>query len=111
MINFKKECIDYVENLEKENEELKKKLGKNDALIDTKEHIEKNKYHIVFYFADSKNVEIYEQSNCELGEYINVFNRNFQNKECNFVNFVARKPYLMINKNNILFYTIEKESD
>lgn len=64
-------------------------------------------YLLKFYFLDKSNIQIENYSNQKISEFTDNFNIIFQNKDFDFYNFVGTDKKVMINKNNILFYTIE----
>lgn len=66
-----------------------------------------NKYHITVYFSDKINFETYIESQLDIKEFTNEINEKFNTKDSTFINFIGDDTKYSVNKNNILFYTIE----
>ena len=69
-----------------------------------------NIYKITFKFTDETKYTIYVDSNDDPKDFTTKFNEQFQDKRADYVNFIGEEPFTMVNKNNILFYTIETKS-
>lgn len=69
-----------------------------------------NEYKVTFKFIDGTEFTIQVDSNDDLKDFTTKFNEQFQDKRADYVNFIGEEPFTMVNKNNILFYTIETES-
>lgn len=65
-----------------------------------------NKYHVVVYFSDKINFETYIDSQLNIKEFTDEISEKFNAKDNIFVNFIDDIKYC-INRNNVLFYTIE----
>ena len=66
-----------------------------------------NKYRIVVYFSDKVNIETYITSSLDIKEFTDEMREKFNVKDNIFINFVGDDIKYCINRNNILFYTIE----
>ena len=66
-----------------------------------------NKYHVVVYFSDKINFETYIDSQLDIKEFTNEVKEKFNTKDNIFINFIGDDIKLCVNKNNVLFYTIE----
>lgn len=66
-----------------------------------------NKYHVVVYFSDKANIEIYIGSQLDINEFTDEIGKRFNAKDNIFVNFVGNDIKYCVNRNNVLFYTIE----
>lgn len=66
-----------------------------------------NKYHVVFYFSDKITFETYIDSQLDIKEFTDEMSEKFNAKDNIFVNFVGEDNKYCINRNNVLFYTIE----
>ena len=66
-----------------------------------------NKYHIVVYFSDKINIETYIDSQLDIKEFTNEVKEKFNTKDNIFINFIGNDIKFCINRNNVLFYTIE----
>lgn len=66
-----------------------------------------NKYHVVIYFSDKINVETYIGSQLDIKEFIEETSEKFNAKDNIFINFIGDDIKYCINRNNVLFYTIE----
>ena len=66
-----------------------------------------NKYHVVFYFSDKINYETYVNSKLDMKKFTDEMSEKFNAKNNIFVNFIGEDIKYCINKNNVLFYTIE----
>lgn len=64
-------------------------------------------YHIIFYFSDKVNFETNIESELELNDFIYDFNKKIQMKDQRFVNFIGNGKKVMVNMDNVLFYTID----
>ena len=69
-----------------------------------------NEYKVTFKFIDGTEFTIQVDSNDDPKDFTTKFNEQFQDKRADYVNFIGEEPFTMVNKNNILFYTIETES-
>lgn len=69
-----------------------------------------NIYKITFKFTDKTKYTTYVDSNDDPKDFTTKFNEQFQDKRADYVNFIGEEPFTMVNKNNVLFYTIETES-
>ena len=65
-----------------------------------------NNYHVVVYFSDKINFETYIDSQLDIKEFTDELKEKFNAKDNIFVNFIDDIKYC-INRNNVLFYTIE----
>lgn len=70
-----------------------------------------NEYKITFKLRDTAEFTTYIDSVDEIKEFAEMFNEQFQDSRSQYVNFVGEEPYIMINKSNVLYYTIELEND
>lgn len=66
-----------------------------------------NKYHVAVYFSDKINFETYVDSQLDIKEFTDEMSKKFNAKDDIFINFIGRDIKCCINKNNVLFYTIE----
>lgn len=66
-----------------------------------------NEYHIIIYFSDKINFETYIDSQLDIKEFTNEIREKFNAKDNIFVNHINNDIVYSINRNNILFYTIE----
>lgn len=66
-----------------------------------------NKYHVVVYFSDKINLETYIESQLDIKEFTDEMSEKFNVKDNIFVNFIGDDIKYCVNKNNVLFYTIE----
>lgn len=66
-----------------------------------------NKYHVVVYFSDKINFETYIDSQLDINEFKDEISEKFNAKDNIFVNFIGDDIKCCVNKNNVLFYTIE----
>ena len=66
-----------------------------------------NKYHIVVYFSDKINFETYIDSQLNIKEFTDETREKFNTKDNIFINFIGDDIKYCINRNNVLFYTIE----
>ena len=66
-----------------------------------------NKYHVVVYFSDKINFETYIDSQLDIKEFTDEMSEKFNAKDNIFVNFIGVDIKCCVNKNNVLFYTIE----
>ncbi len=67
-----------------------------------------NEYHIIIYFSDKINYETYIGSELDIKEFTDEISKRFNAKDRTFINFIGDDIKFSINKNNVLFYTIEK---
>ena len=67
-----------------------------------------NKYHITIYFSDKINFATYIESGLDIKEFTDETSKKFNVKNNTFINFIGDDIKFSINKNNVLFYTIEK---
>lgn len=66
-----------------------------------------NKYHVVVYFSDKINFETYIDSQLNIKEFTDEIREKFNTKDNIFINFIGDDIKYCINRNNVLFYTIE----
>lgn len=66
-----------------------------------------NKYHVVVYFPDKINFETYIDSQLDIKEFTDETSKKFNTKDNIFINFIGDDIKYCINRNNVLFYTIE----
>lgn len=66
-----------------------------------------NIYKITFKFKDKIEYTFYVESNDDPKDFATKFNEQIQDTRADYVNFMGVEPFTMVNKNNILFYTIE----
>lgn len=66
-----------------------------------------NRYHVVVYFSDEINFETYIDSQLDINEFTNEISKKFNTKDNIFINFIGDVIKLCVNRNNVLFYTIE----
>ena len=66
-----------------------------------------NRYHVVVYFSDKINFETYMDSQLDIKEFTDETSEKFNTKNNIFINFIGEDIKYCINKNNVLFYTIE----
>lgn len=66
-----------------------------------------NKYHVVIYFSNTVNFDNYIDSQLDIKEFTDEISEKFNEKNNIFINFIGDDIKCCINKNNILFYTIE----
>ena len=66
-----------------------------------------NNYHVVVYFSDKINFETYIDSQLDIKEFTDEMSEKFNVKDNIFINFVGEDIKYCINRNNVLFYTIE----
>ena len=66
-----------------------------------------NKYHVVVYFSDKINFETYIDSQLDIKEFTDEIKEKFNAKDNIFVNFIGDDAKFCVNRNNVLFYTIE----
>ena len=66
-----------------------------------------NKYHVVVYFSDKINFETYIDSQLDIKEFTDEISEKFNAKDNIFVNFIGDDIKCSVNRNNVLFYTIE----
>lgn len=66
-----------------------------------------NKYHVVVYFSDKINFETYMDSQLDIKEFTDEISEKINTKNNIFINFIGEDIKYCINKNNVLFYTIE----
>ena len=66
-----------------------------------------NKYHVVVYFSVKINFETYIDSQLDINEFTDEISEKFNAKDNIFVNFIGDDIKYCVNKNNVLFYTIE----
>ena len=69
-----------------------------------------NEYKVTFKFIEGSEFTTHVDSNDDPKDFTTKFNEQFQDKRADYVNFIGEEPFTMVNKNNILFYTIETES-
>lgn len=67
-----------------------------------------NKYHVVVYFSDKINFETYIDSQLDINEFTDETSKKFDTKNNIFIQFIGNDIKYCINRNNVLFYTIEK---
>lgn len=66
-----------------------------------------NKYYVVSYFSDKRNFETYIESQLDIKEFTDEMSEKFNAKDNIFVNFIGDDIKYCVNRNNVLFYTIE----
>lgn len=66
-----------------------------------------NRYHVVIYFSDKINFETYIDSQLDINEFTNETSKKFNTKDNIFINFIGDVIKRCVNRNNVLFYTIE----
>lgn len=66
-----------------------------------------NKYHVVVYFSNTVNFETYIDSQLDIKEFTDEMREKFNVKDNIFINFIGDDIKYCINRNNVLFYTIE----
>lgn len=66
-----------------------------------------NKYHVVVYFSDKINIGTYIDSQLDIKKFTDEVSEKFNTKNNIFINFVGDDIKFCINRNNVLFYTIE----
>lgn len=66
-----------------------------------------NRYHLVIYSLDKVNYETYIDSQLDINEFTDETAEKFNTKDNIFINFVGDDIKCCVNKNNVLFYTIE----
>ena len=66
-----------------------------------------NKYHIIIYFSNDANIEFYTDSQLDIKEFTDEVGEKFGAKDNIFLNFIGDDKKFCINRNNVLFYTIE----
>lgn len=66
-----------------------------------------NKYHVVVYFSDKINFETYIDSQLDIKEFTDELREKFNIKDNIFINFIGDDIKYCVNRNNVLFYTIE----
>lgn len=66
-----------------------------------------NIYKITFKFTDGTKYTAYIDSNDDPKDFATKFNEQIQDIRADYVNFIGEEPFTMVNKNNVLFYTIE----
>lgn len=66
-----------------------------------------NKYHVVVYVSDKINFETYIDSQLDIKEFTDETSKKFNTKDNIFINFIGDDIKYCVNRNNVLFYTIE----
>ena len=66
-----------------------------------------NKYHVVVYFSNTVNFDTYIDSQLNIKEFTDETREKFNTKDNIFINFIGDDIKYCINRNNVLFYTIE----
>ena len=66
-----------------------------------------NKYHVIVYFSDKINFETYIDSQLNIKEFTDEIRETFNTKDNIFIYFIGGDIKYCINRNNVLFYTIE----
>lgn len=66
-----------------------------------------NRYHVVVYLSDKINFETYIDSQLDINEFTNETSKKFNTKDNIFINFIGGVIKCCVNRNNVLFYTIE----
>lgn len=66
-----------------------------------------NKYHVVVYFSDKINFETYIDSQLDIKEFTDETSEKSNTKDNIFINFIGDDIKYCVNRNNVLFYTIE----
>lgn len=67
-----------------------------------------NNYYIKIYFSNNLYYETYMNSSLDLNEFIYELNKEFNSKDNMFIDLIENDIGYCINRNNVLFYTIEK---
>lgn len=63
---------------------------------------------MTIYFSDKINFETYIGSWLNIKEFTDEISKKFNVKDSTFINFIGYDTKFSINKNNVLFYTIER---
>lgn len=66
-----------------------------------------NKYHVIFYFSDKINFETYIDSQLDINKFSDEIGKKINAKDNIFINFIGDDIKYCVNRNNVLFYTIE----
>lgn len=66
-----------------------------------------NRYHIVIYSLDKTNFSTYVDSQLDINEFTDETGEKFNTKDNIFINFIGDDIKCCVNRNNVLFYTIE----
>ena len=66
-----------------------------------------NEYHVVVYFSNTVNFDTYITSSLDIKEFTNKIREKFNTKDNIFINHINNDIVYSINRNNVLFYTIE----
>lgn len=66
-----------------------------------------NEYHIKIYFSSTINFETNVKSSLDINEFTEEFNEKFDTGDNRFINFIGDDIKCSVNRNNVLFYTIE----
>ena len=66
-----------------------------------------NEYHIKIYFSSTINFETNVTSSLDINEFTEEFNEKFDTRDNRFINFIGDDIKCSVNRNNVLFYTIE----
>ena len=66
-----------------------------------------NEYHIKIYFSSTINFETNVKSSLDINEFTKEFNEKFDTRDNRFINFIGDDIKYSVNRNNVLFYTIE----
>lgn len=66
-----------------------------------------NRYHVVIYSLDKTNFETYIDSQLDINEFTDETSEKFNTKDNIFINFIGDDIKCCVNRNNVLFYTIE----
>lgn len=66
-----------------------------------------NEYHIKIYFSSTINFETNVTSSLDINEFTKEFNEKFDTRDNRFINFIGDDIKCSVNRNNVLFYTIE----
>ena len=66
-----------------------------------------NEYHIKIYFSSTINLETNVASSLDINEFTKEFSEKFDTRDNRFINFIGDDIKCSVNRNNVLFYTIE----
>lgn len=66
-----------------------------------------NRYHLVIYSLDKTSYETYIDSQLDINEFTDETSEKFNTKDNIFINFIGDDIKCCVNRNNVLFYTIE----
>ena len=66
-----------------------------------------NRYHLKIYFSNTVNYETDVDSQLDIDKFTDEIDSKFNKANNKFITFVGDDVKYSINKNNVLFYTIE----